>query len=542
MATYYFRNVGTAWNDNTSWSTTSSAGASAGTIPTAIDDVIFDSGSANSCPVSTTAGVCLTFNSTSWTGTLTLNTSVTVSGNVTLSSNTTITGSSFFRINATATITSNSVTIPYFVLGSGTAMTLTLSGNLNVGIFELGGTGVINYNLLGNNLNVTGDVQRNINSQGFLSGTTVVNLIGTSNVFDGGSTGAGILWYLPLTINTSGTVTFSDNFLFINNILTHSAGTVNAFSTSFSFFGNVTANCQNILFNTINLTMNNSFTPNVPTLTLLNNLNVGTLNFIHNFTGAITINGLFTVFIGNQSGNIGSLFFLNTAGGATVLGTSTLEFTGEGGVGYWTAGNGPFAASPRIDLNITINTFGTLYIIEKTLSSTVRFFPNLAGGRTFRYTKGTVITRNITSSNAGTPRYQGSQLSVATTHTLIGMNNIAWGRIVFAGSGTYTMDELPQGSSTVITNMISSTAVNYTITLTGRNRERFYNFLKMQRCTIALASRRNTLVVTYREGNLGNNIGVIFGNSGANSIPKNLIPQSVYGIVGFLADPAISSR
>ncbi len=542
MAIYYFRNVGTAWNNNTSWSTTSSTGASAGAIPTAADNVIFDSGSANSCPVSTTDGVCLTFNSTSWTGTLTLDTSVTVSGNVTLSSNTTITGSSFFRINATASITSNSVTIPYFVLGSGTAMTLTLSGYLNVGIFELGGSGVINYNLLGNNLNVTGDVQRNLSSQGFLSGTTVVNLIGTSNVFDCGTTGAGILWYLPLTINTSGTVTFSDNFLFINNRLTHSAGTVNAFSTSFSFFGNVTANCENILFNTVNLTMNTSFTPNVPTLTLLNNLNVGTLNLIHNFTGAITINGLFTVFIGNRSGNIGSLIFLNTAGGSTVLGTSTLEFTGIGGVGYWTAGNGPFSTSPRVDLNITINTSGTLYIIEKTLSSTVRFFPNLAGGRTFRYRKGTVITRNITSSNAGTPQYQGSQLSVATTHTLIGMNNIAWGRIVFAGSGTFTMNELPQGSSTVITNMISSTAANYTITLTGNNRERFYNFLKIQRCTIAVASRRNTIVVTYREGNLGRNIGIIFGNSGANSTPKNLIPQSVYGIVGFLADPAISSR
>ena len=63
----YFRNVGTAWNDNTSWSTTSSTGPSAGAIPSLGDDVIFDSNSALSCPISTTAGSCRDLTTTGYT-------------------------------------------------------------------------------------------------------------------------------------------------------------------------------------------------------------------------------------------------------------------------------------------------------------------------------------------------------------------------------------------------------------------------------------------------------------------------------------------
>lgn len=541
MATYYFRSVGTAWNDTSSWSTTSSGGASAGAIPTAADDVIFDSGSANSCPVSTTAGVCLTFNSTGWTGTLTLNTSVTVSGNVRLSSTTVFSGTSFFAINATASITSNSATIPWFVLGSGTAMTLTLNDNLNVGIFGLEGITLVDYTMNGNNLFVTGDVQKNFSLQGNLLGTTVVNLIGTSNIFDTGA--SNYFWRSPLLINTSGTIIFSSFFIMLNSTFTYSAGTVDTSNTSFQVGGATTINADNMVFADLTIRGETAGFGTATTITLLANLSASILRIRYFFTQTITVNGAFTIFIGNRSGSIGSFIFTSVAGGSVFAGTATFEFTGEGGVGYWTASESAYGASlfrtPAMNVNITINTFGTLYIIQKGNSAANIYNIQVGGSRTFRYTKGNVITQNLHTSPILFPE-KGANLTVATGHTLIGMDKIAWGRITIAGGATITMSEFPQGNSTVITSMVSSTAANYTVTLTGRNRERIANFVKVQRCTIALASRRNTIVLTYPYGNRGGNIGLLFGDRSGNALPKRLDEQTVYGNYGFYVDPAIS--
>ena len=108
MPTLYYRNSGTDWHTASNWSL-SSGGVGDGSVPTSSDDVIFDSNSGN-CIVATTTGVCKTFNSTGYTSTLTLNNTLTVSGNVTFGVGMLSAGSSQFIVNATSTITGNNIT------------------------------------------------------------------------------------------------------------------------------------------------------------------------------------------------------------------------------------------------------------------------------------------------------------------------------------------------------------------------------------------------------------------------------------------------
>ena len=134
----YFRSVGTAWNSNTSWSTTSSSGGSAGVIPTATDDVILDSGSA-SCPVSTTTGVCKTLTTTGYTNTLTLTVGINIFGNITIGAGTLWSGAGTLSCHADtgtrlATITSNAniIGVPFQFFSDTANCTFTLSGDLTV--------------------------------------------------------------------------------------------------------------------------------------------------------------------------------------------------------------------------------------------------------------------------------------------------------------------------------------------------------------------------------------------------------------------------
>jgi hypothetical protein len=100
MASRYFKSGATVWNNANNWSSTSAAGVDNAGIPTAADDAIFTSGSGSACAVTTTAGVCLSLTTTGYTGTITLNTTVTVSGNITLGASTVFSGASALICNA----------------------------------------------------------------------------------------------------------------------------------------------------------------------------------------------------------------------------------------------------------------------------------------------------------------------------------------------------------------------------------------------------------------------------------------------------------
>lgn len=554
MATYFFRNVGTAWNNTSSWSTVSSSGASAGTIPTALDTVTFDAGSANTCPVTTTNGVCLTLTTTGWTGTITLNANLRVSGSITLSSTTTLAGTGYLGAIATGTITATSVTIPYLMVGTGTAMTLTLGGNLTVTKFQLADVTIpVTYTINANTINIAGDVIITpiVSTGSVMTGTTVFNLNGTSNISDIGN-GFNFAWSNPITINTSGIITFGAFFNFNGSALTYTAGTVDMTSnaTLFRIGANTTLNTGAMVFNTLQ-------PAGTITLTLSSNVITNTLYFYHTATQTTTVNGAFKVYIGNPDGSVGSLLH-TAAGGSIITGTATLEFTGKGGVGYWTNWNILFSNSAvtyRVmnwNINITINTGGTIYILDKLNTANNYSYTQLGGSKVFTYTAGNIITKTISAIQNIGLSFKGATLSVATGHTLIGLNKIAFGRIILAAGGSFTMDEFPCGNATVVTQMTSSSSTtNYTITLTStaNKNERVANFIRVKNCTLA-AANRNQVILTHPKANLGGNLNLRYYDVMNHGIPKFLETaqpkyksgkEIAYGAMGLVSDPNFAS-
>jgi hypothetical protein len=127
MATYYFRNVGTAWGTATNWSLTSGGGAT-GVVPTSADTAIFDVNS-TACTVNV-LGVCSSINFTNYTNTITMTNGISVWGNITLFSGMTIGGSGGLTINANSTISPNSKVWPNNITVSGTTSTITINTSL----------------------------------------------------------------------------------------------------------------------------------------------------------------------------------------------------------------------------------------------------------------------------------------------------------------------------------------------------------------------------------------------------------------------------
>ena len=202
------------------------------------------------------------------------------------------------------------------------------------------------------------------------------------------------------------------------------------------------------------------------------------------------------------------------------------------------------------NINITINTAGTIFIIDKMNTTTNYTYTQLGGSKTFTYTAGNVITKTISNLQSSQLIFKGGSIIVATGHTLIGMNKIAWGRIILAAGGSFTMDEFPCGNATVVTQMTSSSAsINYSITLTGAKRERIANFIRVKNCTLAAANTRQVLV-THPKGNLGANSGLRFGDVMSHGIPKALETNQpkfksgkeiAYGAMGLVSDPNFAS-
>lgn len=138
------------WNatGNTNWGTASGTRDNA-SVPTSSDDVIFDSGDATNCVI-TSGSVCksITFaGGTGYSGTVSGTSDLTVSGNVTLASATTYTYSGLLTINASSIITPNGKTLPgsLTLSASNNTTTFTFAGNLTVtGNFSGQGSSAVN--------------------------------------------------------------------------------------------------------------------------------------------------------------------------------------------------------------------------------------------------------------------------------------------------------------------------------------------------------------------------------------------------------------
>lgn len=429
MAARYFRNVGTSWNDTNNWSTTSGGGGGA-SIPTAADDVIFDTNSGN-CVIDVTANA-LSLTCTGYAGAIT-NPSLfvlTVSGNVTFSNTMTI--QTTLYINAVSTLTSNGTALNGFLwLRPPTSVTITLADawvctSLNLSISAV----LLTVN--GFSITTSGDCIVQSSSNG-VQGTTSIVMNGTGTLSNANSIAN---FSNPITINTAGTITIGTDLLRTGNT-TIVAGTI------------ITTGSTLRLSQTQSITNNGTGWNNVTfanttgqVITLLDNMTInGTATFGSSNSNNYVINGFTIILNGNFNVPVNS---------GEISGTTNFLYSGTG---TWSA-----AGLSPIKNNLTINTAGTL-----TISGNVYY-----GVGTLTYTAGTVISSgsNVNILGGCSLSIAGIQLfsltltvSPAGTTTLLANLNVD--NLIFTGGLGNAMNGFTAncGSIYCFANMSSSTTL-----------------------------------------------------------------------------------
>ena len=465
----YFRNVGIAWNDNTSWSTTSSTGASAGVIPAwnyagnTGDDVIFDANSALSCPITGGSGSCGNITTTNYTGTITLTSNLNVYGNHIIGPNTIILGSGWYtvagRITATTrTITSNSVLFPKFQLNIAgpPAQTLTLNDALNVTdiVHALANTMTTN----GNFVNVNGSMTME-NASIAWSGTTVYNLVGSGNG-NFGMSNTNAVFGNTININKSGgTITFLANVRLSGATFTYNSGTVNTTTNSslFDLYANNTVTSKNvgagteIVFNNVRggvAGINGTTTLNSD-MRVAGNFTVGAFNGYSFNNNTIFVNGN----VINPNTNI------------TNGGTSIMEMIGSNPAFITNTAATPSSSTGYLQRTIIINKSGGASV-------------TLTGGLTWGG-----VTRNFTLNGGNTLTLNGNltvtqgTLTVPATATLTpNLNTLS-----FTTSGSKTLNT-PNVTWYNVTNNTQTALVILSSVLNISNNLSFINTLGSAAC------------------------------------------------------------
>lgn len=392
----------------TKWATTS-GGAGGAAVPTASDDVFLDNGTGTGNVTVSATSVAKSLDCTGYVGTLTMNAQLTVSGSVTLVSGMAVAGTSTLVVDATGTITSAGLAIPWAVtLAPATTGTITLADNWDVdGLLTLGSSANVTKVLAGNTIYAGAGVS--INSRGFQTSSTTTNIIMNGTGTLQSIAGSFALHYAPITINTAGTVTFGTNIYVGVGGLFYVAGTVVTTSSTVNI-SSANATC---VLDLAGITINN--------LTFLGGGCITTLN------SAITMNG--TLSTGNATCNgfsitcSGSL----TAGNNIFAGTTTVILNGTG---TWSA----TGASAIVATNLTINTSGTI-----TISGNVYYRTG-----TLTYTAGTVVTTSST-------------LNMGASTTL-NTSGITWNNItITSASPTITLNSLLLATGTLTTSSVTAT-------------------------------------------------------------------------------------
>jgi hypothetical protein len=342
MAERHFVNGGVnlLWSTVGNWSLTE-GGAGGQAVPTAAEDVFFDVGSPD-CTLSSTIKVCKTLTTSAYTGTLTFNQELRVSGNITLGAGTHFAGATTNQLlmYATGTWTTNGLTIPQNIGVASAAITtvtladdLTTSGNLYLGC----GTSTTfsgNFHIYAATCEITMTQTVTIVHDVTISGLTTITqatvIDGAFNWNTGGLTTAGALTGTATIVLTGGTwtggsvvsnnVTFAGTSIVSGTIayaasgtptLTYSSGTITTTSSTLSIASSCTLNTNGISWNNISLTA---------ALTL-------TINSLLTVTGTLTLPNAATTFAGTAGFTVGTLTH-------TTLATSTKIFTFEEAVTY----------------------------------------------------------------------------------------------------------------------------------------------------------------------------------------------------------------
>lgn len=335
MAARFFIGTGNWTTGGTTvWSATS-GGSTGASVPTALDDVTFDTHSGNVTIINNTVN-CRSFTATNYTGTFTFSTAnavLNIFGNVTLGSAMTIVPSGTFsvfngisQINITAnntnspantlTITSNGKHFPTTVTlynNVGTVspdMIITFADDAHFdGMLttktDAGLNGGQSNTMILNGHNIF------LNSDFFAfgfnsysanhSGTTVWNFTGTAATITDRGAGGNLSMTNPIVINTTGSISFSSTGFYVLSLgnFTNTAGTINFVNTYLTYFADPSG--------TTTLSLNGIFWPGETSLSngiyVLNSLytgesiNVGTSEFVPDVyiqgTAGFTVNSLF---------------------------------------------------------------------------------------------------------------------------------------------------------------------------------------------------------------------------------------------------------
>lgn len=404
MALRYFVNGGlnNSWNQTgaqSNWSLTSN-GAGGQTVPSASDDVIFDSFSP-ACTL-TGAATCLSFNASTYgakTWALGTNNISVAGGIFTLGTGMTVTGTgTLIRTAGGNTLTSNGVIWPgsiqinlaathtwgdsWTISGSFTALAnLTINGTFNI---TIGGSLIISAGALASTSTYILNGVGSLNGT-FISSTIIINTAVTNTIT------------LPTSLQiSSGTLRLTSGIVSVTagHVFRPSACTLDTDRTStggnkISFYDCSTINSSTITLQS-NLTFTNNFT-NTQNITTAGVFNI----FIGgNLANTVSISGTATLIMDGSNnatisaGSITTDLTISKSGVAVVTPASTLNWGATGktltlnsSVDFAANSNTlTLAGSPTIVNNVPTNAFFNLNVPVSTLTingGTIRISSNL---------------------------------------------------------------------------------------------------------------------------------------------------------------------
>jgi hypothetical protein len=514
---------------NTNWAATS-GGANNQSVPVSVDSVFFDANSSSSCVVSN-ARTIVAFNLTSHTGTITLNSSgsITMTGAIVFSGNSTITGDGTLIINSNlSTMTTNSqildCNLTYNTGGGNWSMTVNGSLTVNKMMrFDSGST-----------TNGVAFTRTNVTDRLYLKGGLTIVIGPAMNsvmeVYLQGGTVSSLTNTAVFQANTfiDGNVIFSGTFSYLNRTLKYVSG--NVITTGSTLYNFQTSPSGTDTFDTNGMTWSRAiFSGNNRGISLLSDFNTDYAQLgINNSSTQLGINAIG----GAYSLRTGSIHVVDL-----IAGSASIKFVGTG---TWSAAGGASPGTVRINTsfesgcNVAFQPNNTLYFDTRTLTYN--------GGRVT--TTGATFTATL--FNQTTTYDTKGKIEFDNFHVLYnaGVNNLS--ELVISGTLSIGLAAVPAGYSTGINGAITTVrSINFlggnnTIlsgtsklylratgnanwippSSTGRVRNDFV-FASEGQTIISGTMRHDTGTISYEKGIFSGN-GAIIKNSG--NMVNNFFP------------------
>lgn len=468
------------------WTISGALRLSATTACTINSNTIYSSGNLTSTTTATTSGTAnieLTGGTWSNSSTGALRNNLTINGTITISGN-------VYYNTGTLTYTSGTVTVTGSTLIIGASTTLNTGGitwnNVTFSTTSIVVTLLSDINISGtlnNQQNNTFNGLFNINTTGTITAGGSFSGTATLNVLGGSLSTTNPLIACNLTLN--GNISILTNFTF-------NTGTLKYISGNITLPSGHTLSINNTSTIDTNLMVWNNVTLSGGTLTYLSDFNVANLLTTAN---NIILNGAFNL---NLYGGIS----LNQS---VISGAMAINLFG----GTWTVLNPTLFQS-----RIATTTFIRGYV---TISGNVWFNGVL-----------TFVSGQLNTSSA--------VLNLPFAAFFINCDKISFRSIIITAGTIQTFDRFFNGTASYPTRIQCLTAGSTYVVTFQDTTEKIANNVKISGCVL---SRPEQLIVNGTNSNKGTNTGIRFINQSPNGLPKNSPPiptQMTFGI-GNISDP-----